>query len=113
MCQGSINYYLYLDQHAITSQRKYWKSKFNEEIDDVYLLYPFYSARQISTHLRIKRYLTSRHKIRRLMKVMGIGAIYQKPNTSKKNIAHKICLHLLKDRTIDISNDVWYTNIAQ
>ena len=106
MCQGSINYYLYLDQHAITSQRKYWKSKFNEEIDDVYLLYPFYSARQISTHLRIKRYLTSRHKIRRLMKVMGINAFYQEPNTNKKNIVHKIYPYLLKNRIIDIANDI-------
>ena len=46
------------------------------------------------------------------MKVMGISAIYQKPNTSKKNIRHKIYPYLLRDKTIDISNDVWCADIT-
>ena len=46
------------------------------------------------------------------MKVIGISAIYQKPNTSKKNIAHKIYPYLLKDKIIDVSNDVWCADIT-
>ena len=46
------------------------------------------------------------------MKVMGISAIYQKPNTSKKNVAHKIYPYLLKDKIIDVSNDVWCADIT-
>lgn len=83
-----------------------------KKIDDIYLSHPFYGSRQMSTHLIREGYLASRHKIRRLMKVMGISAIYQKPNTSKKNIAHKIYPYLLKDKIIDISNDVWCADIT-
>ena len=78
-----------------------------KKIDDIYLSNPFYGSRQIDAHLSIEGYLASRHKIRRLMKMMDIYAIYQKPNTSKKNIIHKIYPYLLRDKTIDISNDVW------
>ena len=46
------------------------------------------------------------------MKVMGISAIYQKPNTSKKNITHKIYPYLLKDKIIAISKDVWCADIT-
>ena len=46
------------------------------------------------------------------MKMMGIYAIYQKSNTSKKNIVHKIYPYLLRDKTIDISNDVWCADIT-
>ena len=65
-----------------------------KKIDDIYLLHPFYGSRQMSTHLRREGYLASRHKIRRLMKVMGISAIYQKPNTSKKNIEGTINIYV-------------------
>ena len=83
-----------------------------KRIDNIYLSHPFYGSRQMSAHLRREGYLASRHKIRRLMKVMGISAIYQKPNTSKKNIAHKIYPYLLKDKKIDMSNDVWCADIT-
>jgi putative transposase len=105
---------------SISRSTCYYKSKgesienlnLMKKIDEIYLLHPFYGSRQMSSHLRRGGYIASRHKIRRLMKAMGISAIYQKPNTSKKNIAYKIYPYLLKDKIIDISNDVWCADIT-
>ncbi len=63
----------------------------------LYLKHPFYGSRQMSEHLKRDGYFASRHKVKRLMKLMGICAVYQKPNTSKKNSEHKIT---------NVSNDV-------
>jgi putative transposase len=44
----------------------------------------------MSLHLKKEGSFASRHKIRRLMRIMGIRAIYQKPSTSKKNNQHNM-----------------------
>ena len=59
-------------------------------IDEIYLKHPFYGSRQMSLHLKREGGSASRHKIRRLMRIIGISAIYQKPNTSKKNSQHNV-----------------------
>jgi len=105
---------------SISRSSCYYRSKGGSEdnlqlmkkIDELYLKYPFYGSRQMSLHLKGEGYSASRHKVRRLMKLMGICAVYQKPNTSKKNIQHKIYPYLLRDRAIEASNDVWCTDIT-
>jgi len=83
-----------------------------KKIDEIYLKYPFYGSRQMSLHLKKEGKSASRHKIRRLMRVMGISAIYQKPNTSKKNSQHKIYPYLLRDKVISKANEVWCSDIT-
>ena len=83
-----------------------------KKIDEIYLKYLFYGSRQMSLHLKREGESASRHKIRRLMKIMGISAIYQKPNTSKKNSQHKIYPYLLRDKIINKANEVWYSDIT-
>ena len=56
----------------------------------------------MSLHLKKEGSFASRDKIRRLMRIMGIRAIYQKPNTSKKNNQHKIYPYLLRDKVITV-----------
>lgn len=62
------------------------ESPFNQKlmrlIDKQYLLTPFYGARQMVNHLRREGYCVSRKRTRRLMKVMGLQAIYCQPKTS-------------------------------
>ena len=65
-------------------------------IDEQYLKTPFYGHRQMTRHLRREGYIVSRTRIGRLMKLMGLSAIYQKPNTSKPNKQHKIYPYLLR-----------------
>jgi putative transposase len=73
-------------------------------IDEQYLETPFYGARQMTRHLRRQGYGVNRKRISRLMRLMGLTAIYQKPNTSKPHPQHKIYPYLLRDMTIDRPN---------
>ena len=57
-------------------------------------------------------YCVGRHRVRRLMRLMGIEAIYQKPRTSLSHPAHKKYPYLLKDMDINRPNQVWCTDIT-
>jgi len=81
-------------------------------IDEQYLKTPFYGHRQMTRHLRREGYAVSRTRIWRLMKLMGLSAIYQKPNTSKANVEHKVYPYLLRDLAIDRPNQVWCADIT-
>ena len=50
-------------------------------MDRQYLKTPFYGSRRMSVWLRREGYLVNRKRVRRLMRVMGIEAIYRRPNT--------------------------------
>lgn len=66
----------------------------------------------MARHLRREDYCVGRHRVRRLMKLMGIQAIYQTPRTSLKNPAHKIYPYLLRELDIFRPNQVWCTDIT-
>jgi len=50
-------------------------------IDRQYLVTPFYGARKIAAWLKSRDYTVNRKKVRRLMRLMGIRAIYRRPRT--------------------------------
>jgi putative transposase len=81
-------------------------------IDEQYLDAPYYGARQMARHLRREGHGVSRKRIGRLMRLMGLSTIYQKPNTSKPNPRHKIYPYLLRGLTIDKPNQVWCADIS-
>lgn len=81
-------------------------------IDIIYLDYPYFGARRIAMMLRRNGNHVSRKRVSRLMKRMGLSAIYQKPNTSKSNPEHKIYPYLLKGLEIDQPNQVWCTDLT-
>ena len=81
-------------------------------IDEQYLETPWYGARQMARHLRRMGYGVSRTRIGRLMKLMGLSAIYQKPNTSKPHPQNKIYPYLLRGLKIDSPNQVWCADIS-
>jgi len=81
-------------------------------IDELYLKWPFYGSRRMVAQLRGEGYEVNRKRVRRLMRLMGIQAIYQKPNTSRKHPSHKIYPYLLKNLTIDRANQVWCADIT-
>ena len=56
--------------------------------------------------------VVNRKRVRRLMRLMGIEAIYQKPNTSRRHPEHKVYPYLLRDLVIDRSNQVWCADIT-
>nr|WP_083194195.1 IS3 family transposase [Leisingera sp. JC1] len=58
-------------------------------IDEQFLETPFFGVRQMTWHLRNEGHLVNEKRIRRLMRLMGLMPIYQKPNTSKAAKGHK------------------------
>ncbi len=81
-------------------------------IDEAFMKYPFYGSRQMTRHLRRDGELAGRHRVRRLMRLMGLEAIFQKPRTSDPHPEHRIYPYLLKGVVIDRPNQVWCSDIT-
>jgi putative transposase len=81
-------------------------------IDELYLSYPFFGARRILAHLPEEYKAVNIKRLRRLMRLMGIEAIYCKPNLSKISLGHKVYPYLLKGKKITEPNQVWSTDIT-
>jgi len=81
-------------------------------IDELFLKYPFYGSRQMARQLRRDGVHAGRHRVRRLMRLMGLAAIYQAPRTSTPHPAHRIYPYLLKGLAIDRPNQVWCADIT-
>lgn len=77
------------------------------QIDKQYTKTPFYGSRRITQALKRKGYPVNRKRVRRLMRLMGIEAIYPGPNTSKPHPGHKIYPYLLRGQEITQVNEVW------
>ena len=82
------------------------------QIDEIHLLYPFYGSRNIRNDLWAKGHNVSRGKVRRLMRRMGIEALYVKPKLSWSNPKHVKYPYLLRDLQITRPNHVWCADIT-
>ena len=81
-------------------------------LDELFLKYPFYGSRQMVRQLRRDGVRAGRHRVRRLMRLMGLAAIYQAPRTSTPHPAHRVYPYLLKGLAIDRPNQVWCADIT-
>lgn len=81
-------------------------------IDEQYLKTPWYGSRQMVRHYRRRGERIGRHRIRRLMRIMGLAAIYQTPKTSKPHPEHKIYPYLLRNVPIEKPDHVWCADIT-
>jgi len=81
-------------------------------IDRQYTKRPFYGARQMAESLRRQGYWVNHKRVERLMRKMGIMAIYPRPRTSIKDDSHKIYPYLLRDLAITYPNQVWCADIT-
>jgi putative transposase len=82
------------------------------ELDKQYLKTPFYGIRRMTAHLRSLGYSVNHKRVQRLMRKMGLEAVYRKPNTSLPNKEHTIYPYLLKGLRITRPNQVWATDIT-
>ena len=83
-----------------------------KEIDKLHTSYPFYGARRIRVNLPPECQPVNLKKVSRLMRLMQIECLYQKPNLSLANVAHKIYPYLLRNKAIENVNQVWSTDIT-
>ena len=81
-------------------------------IDRQYLATPFYGARKIAAWLKSQGQRVNRKRVRRLMRIMGLNAIYRHPRTSVPTPGHKIYPYLLSGMKITRPNQVWAADIT-
>jgi len=81
-------------------------------IDQQYTRTPFYGVERMTAQLNKDGLLTGHNRVRRLMRLMGLMAIYPKPNVSKRHPEHKVYPYLLRDVTIERANQVWSADIT-
>ena len=81
-------------------------------IDRQYLETPWYGSRQMTRHLRREGLSVGRGRVRRLMRLLGLQAIYQRPRTSLPDRQHRIYPYLLRDLAVTRPNQVWCSDIT-
>ena len=81
-------------------------------IDELFLKSPFYGSRQMVRQLRRDGVWVGRHRVRRLMRLMGLAAIYQTPRTSTPHPAHRVYPYLLRDVAVERPDHVWCADIT-
>ncbi len=119
------------DKHASLSVRKqsnllsinrsnlYYKhdtifdeSTLANEIHDIWLGAPYYGYRRITAMLKRRLHTINHKRVLRIMKAIGVQALYPRPRTSIPSKEHKKYPYLLRDLVIDRPNQVWKTDIT-
>ncbi len=81
-------------------------------IDQQYLATPFYGSRRMTVWLQRQGRPMSRKRVQRLMRTMGLRAIFRRPRTSQPAAGHKVYLYLLGGMEITRPNQVWAADIT-
>lgn len=81
--------------------------KLMRAIDEQYLKHPYYGSRRMALELGINR-----KRAQRLMRAMGLEAMYPKPRTTRRGSAHRIYPYLLRNLLIERADQVWSTDIT-
>jgi putative transposase len=81
-------------------------------MDGQYLATPFYGTRRMVAWLKNRGHQVNRKRIRRLMRVMGLRAIYRRPRTSAAAQGHKVYPYLLSAVEITRPNQAWAADIT-
>lgn len=81
-------------------------------MDEQYMRTPYYGSRKMSMWLRGLGHDVNRKRVQRLMRLMGIEAIYPKPRTTLRSAEHKVYPYLLRDVEIRYPEQVWCTDIT-
>ncbi len=81
-------------------------------IDQQYLATPFYGSRRMKVWLDRQGHPVNRKRVRRLMRTMGLQAIYRRPRTSKPALGHRVYPYLLGGMEITRPNQVWAADIT-
>jgi putative transposase len=76
-------------------------------LDELYLQRPFFGSRRMAVTLKVNR-----KRMQRLMRTLGIEALYPKPNLSRSAANHEVYPYLLREVSIERPNQVWSTDIT-
>ena len=82
------------------------------KIDEIYTELPSYGIRRMTKELNLQHMVINHKHFARLMREMGIEAIYPKPNLSKNTNQHLVYPYLLRHIVADHPNYIWGTDIT-
>ncbi len=83
-----------------------------EILDKQYTQHPSWGVKRMTAWLRLRGEQVNPKRVRRLLRKMGLEAVYQKPKLSKKHPEHKIYPYLLRNLDITRPNQVWCSDIT-
>lgn len=83
-----------------------------QKIDEIYTELPYYGIRRMTAELVDQKYVVNHKRVQRLMREMGIEAIYPKPNLSKNANQHPVYPYLLRNVVARYPNHIWGTDIT-
>jgi len=81
-------------------------------LDEQYTKTPFYGVLKMTEFLRSLGYSVNPKRVRRLLRTMGLEAVYQKPNLSQPHPDHTVYPYLLRGVAIERCNQVWSCDIT-
>ena len=81
-------------------------------LDEQYTRTPYYGVLRMVAYLRSLGHLVNVKRVRRLLRIMGLDAVYQKPNMSQPNVANPIYPYRLRGLSIERCDQVWSTDIT-
>jgi putative transposase len=87
-------------------------------IDEQYLETPFYGSRKMAEELSSAKQPLNRKRVQRLMRIMGISAIFPQKKTSSPGVGHRVYPYLLRNLTVDrplqvLCSDITYIPLRQ
>jgi putative transposase len=103
------SYYYPVRRNEICIEFDYFLTR---RIDQLYLARPYYGSRRMTGTLKREGYEVNRKRIQRLMREMGVQAIYPRKKLSCGNPEHRIYPYLLRGVKIQRVNHVWSTDIT-
>ncbi len=81
-------------------------------IDEIHLRLPFYGSRRVGDELETLGERVNRKRVQRLMRLMGLQALYPRARTSRPGKGHKVYPYLLRDLAVERPNHVWASDIT-
>jgi putative transposase len=82
------------------------------KVDEIYTEYPFFGTRRMAGYLQKDGYIIGRKKVRSIYEILGLEAIYPKPDLSRANEQNKKYPYLLRDVEIVRCDQVWSSDIT-
>lgn len=89
-----------------------WNLELMRRLDEEYTAHPFYGSRRMTAVLRRAGCAVNRKRVVRLMRQMGLAAIYPKPALSRPDPDHRLYPYLLRGVTVTGPDHVWSTDIT-
>ena len=81
-------------------------------LDEIHFARPFYGSRRLRDELETQGHPVNRKRVQRLVRQMGLRALYPKPRTSQPGVGHTVYPYLLRGLSIERPNQVWATDIC-